>query len=321
MPKILGGEFPADSNGIIDLSFGSYPSLDVNLNIPNKALKDETQVKFPADLYAKPDKINLTGILMLQYARSITEAANKAGNFGTDEVFQDYPELQSGQTLQIPDWLAWGPTKPAGVRFPNGNNGSVQGSPFNDVINGNKGNSFIGGNAGIDYLRGGQGVDVLYGDDDNDILNGNRDDDFVYGDAGDDILRGGQGNDSLWGGDGDDILIGDIGKDTLVGAIGSDAFFLKADGDNLAVNEFSADVIEDFTFGDDIILSNGIARNQIQLSAETAISGMGLAGVKDTIIRVGDKILGIVVDVEDASLVFNSFYDIGTESPLLTVLG
>lgn len=321
MPKILGGEFPADGNGIIDLSFGSYPSLDVNRDIPDKALKDGTQANFPASLYTKPDKINLTGSLMLQYARSITEAANKAGNFGTDEVFKDYPELPSGQTLQIPDWLAIGPTKPAGVRFPNGNNGWVKGSPFNDVINGNKGDSIIEGNAGIDYLRGGQGRDILYGGEDNDILNGNRDDDSVYGDLGDDILRGGQGNDFLWGGDGDDILIGDIGNDILWGNAGADAFVLKADGDNLAVNEFSADVIRDFIYGDDIILSNGIARSQIQLSAQTAIPGMGDAAIKDTIIRVGDKILGIVADVEDTSLVFNSFYDIGTESPLLTVLG
>jgi len=321
MPTILGGQFSADSNGRIDLSFGSYPSLDVNLNIPTKAVKDEPQALFPTLLYQQPAGINLNGSLLLQYFRSVTEGANKAGNFGKDEVFQDYPELPIGQSVTIPDWVVVGPTKPAGVRFPNDNNGSVEGSPFNDVINGNKGNSRIEGKGGIDYLRGGQGRDLLFGGDDNDILNGNRDDDFVEGGFGNDFLRGGQGNDELFGGDGDDILIGDIGRDVLTGNAGFDAFVLRADGENLAVNEFTADVIMDFFPGDDIILSNGIARNQITLTADTAISGIGAAAVKDTIIRVGDKILGVVADVEDTSLVFNSFYDIGTESPLLTVLG
>lgn len=321
MPTILGGQFSADGNGRIDLSFGSYPSLDVNLNIPNKALKDEPQTPFPTLLYQQPAGINLNGSLLLQYFRSVTEGANKAGNFGKDEVFQDYPELPVGQTVTIPDWVVVGPTKPAGVRFPIVNNGVVQGSSFNDVINGNQGNSMIFGNAGIDYLRGGRGADDLSGGDDNDILNGNRDDDYVDGEAGNDFLRGGQGNDDLWGGDGDDILIGDIGTDVLTGEAGLDAFVLRADGENLAVNEFSADVIADFVSGDDIILSNGIARNQITLTAATAIPNIGAADKKDTIIRVGDKILGVVADVEDTSLVFNSFYDIGTESPLLTVLG
>ena len=88
---------------------------------------------------------------------------------------------------------------------------------------------------GADDIQSKGGDDTVFGDagdDDNDILQDNDGDDTLLGDAGDDTLNAGDGEDSLSGGDGADLLCGRAGDYTTTG--GADA-----------------DVITDFTLGED----------------------------------------------------------------------
>ena len=89
--------------------------------------------------------------------------------------------------------------------------------------------------------------DWVAGTLDDDNLYGRQGNDWIYGDAGDDNLSGGEGNDYLAGGEGNDKLDGEAGDDRLLGGLGDDTFrFLQVDGEQ-------ADVILDFTKGDDFV--------------------------------------------------------------------
>ena len=143
----------------------------------------------------------------------------------------------------------------------------------NDTIDGNAADNTLRGGDGNDRLTGLEGQDELYGNDGSDRLFGGKDIDIVRGGAGADRLFGGDGADTLIGnkgsdklvggdgqdliegGGGDDLLIGGFGKDTLIGGGGADTFrFVKAKDSK---NTSTADVIEDFTVGEDTIdLSN-----------------------------------------------------------------
>jgi Ca2+-binding RTX toxin-like protein len=110
---------------------------------------------------------------------------------------------------------------------------------------GNDLNNNIVGNAANNILAGGTGQDNLNGQAGNDTLSGG---------AGDDVLTGGLGNDTLLGGDDNDALAGGAGNDALTGGAGDDQFVF-----NTALSATAnVDVIQDFSAGDQLVLSKAI---------------------------------------------------------------
>ena len=91
-------------------------------------------------------------------------------------------------------------------------------------------------------LRGGIGRDVI---------KGGPEEDELHGDGGKDDLYGGAGSDELSGGDEDDRLDGGPGADKLNGGPGADTFVFAAAADS--PDGASADTIEDFAQGEDVI--------------------------------------------------------------------
>jgi Ca2+-binding RTX toxin-like protein len=157
------------------------------------------------------------------------------------------------------------------VRAPNLN------SPGWDItVNGNLGGDTLIGRSWRDYLLGGKENDTISGGGREDWLNGNRNDDTVRGGSFNDIVRGGKGNDFVRGDSGNDILTGDFGKDLLEGGIGADRFMVRTDSSetdegflsNLTPNATEADVITDFSFGqnDRVVISGVQSRDQLSFS-------------------------------------------------------
>ncbi|HEX8233839.1 MAG TPA: calcium-binding protein [Caulobacteraceae bacterium] len=107
-----------------------------------------------------------------------------------------------------------------------------------DLLLGGDGNDLIAGRSGDDQLRGGDGSDEAVGDDGDDSLAGDGGDDWLSGDGGSDFVAGGEGADILFGGEGDDTLEGGAAQDRFHGGLG-------------------ADLIEDFTDGEDLLLVQG----------------------------------------------------------------
>jgi serralysin len=105
-----------------------------------------------------------------------------------------------------------------------------------------------------------------YGNDANNTLTGNSGINKLYGLGGSDALSGGSGNDWLEGG---------AGKDTLNGGSGNDSFVFRA-GDFGGATTGTADVIQDFTNGEDHIRLNFIDANTT-ISGEQAFAFMGTA--------------------------------------------
>ncbi|MEG3890759.1 hypothetical protein QT973_09950 [Microcoleus sp. Z1_A1] len=172
-------------------------------------------------------------------------------------------------------------------------NDSIQGSPSADRVNGNAGNDTILGGDGNDTLWGGRDNDRIEGNAGNDIIAGNLGNDTISGGAGDDLLRGGQNNDVLNGGEGNDQLVGDLGRDILTGEAGNDQFVLR--GNAAASNVSEADIIADFTAGQDAIaLTNGLAFAGIALDASGSNTAI-------RIVATG-QILGVVTGVQPAAL-------------------
>jgi Ca2+-binding RTX toxin-like protein len=97
----------------------------------------------------------------------------------------------------------------------NGDNNTITGSFFDDLISGKGGDDVLYGSFGNDLIKGGSGDDFLFGDDGNDTLVGGAGDDALSGGAGDDILNGAKGNDTMEGGLGADQFKGGQGTDTV----------------------------------------------------------------------------------------------------------
>jgi VCBS repeat-containing protein len=111
-------------------------------------------------------------------------------------------------------------------------NGTISGTPGNDVIvtgggadviSGGNGNDTICSYGGGDVISGGNQNDYINGGDGNDVIDGGNDNDSVRGGGGNDTLSGGNGDDSVLGQDGDDTLSGGNNTDTVVGGAGSDS--------------------------------------------------------------------------------------------------
>jgi len=125
------------------------------------------------------------------------------------------------------------------------------------VGTGNALDNLIRSGAGADLLRGGQGDDRLLSDAGEDTLFGGSGDDYLgaggendqlHGEGGADILLGWRGSDRLYGGAGGDLLDGGEDADWLEGGAGSDRFRFSSSLSG------AADVIADFTLGEDLIV-------------------------------------------------------------------
>jgi len=187
----------------------------------------------------------------------------------------------------------------------------LQGRGRRDNIHGNEGNDTLIGNGGGDRLWGDSGRDKLVGGIDNDKLHGNEGNDRLFGNAGrdtliggknDDFLRGGGGNDKLLGSAGNDRLFGDGGSDTLIGGAGRDKFFVgkNTGGDSIS----KADVIRDFTNGEDLIqLRGNLTFDDLKITR-----GSG-GNTGDTIIQLQEtnEYLAILKNVNRGSIDIDDF--------------
>lgn len=107
--------------------------------------------------------------------------------------------------------------------------GTVRGSPDDDLVVGIQIDEVIRSAAGNDSVHGGRGDDRIFGGAGDDLLVGDAGDDALRGGAGADRLYGGAGDDRLTGGRGADLLDGAGGRNILVGGAGADVFqFVEA---------------------------------------------------------------------------------------------
>ena len=128
---------------------------------------------------------------------------------------------------------------------------TIYGGDGNALIFGDKGNDVLFGNGGNNTISGGEGDDLIFAGDGNNWLNGNEGNDTLYGGDGDDTLYAEQGDNFLSGGEGNDVLVAGVGSDTLIGGEGRDRFILARG--NGSFNRSAANLIVDFTFGEDQI--------------------------------------------------------------------
>lgn len=136
---------------------------------------------------------------------------------------------------------------------------STESTAASNEINGTSCNDLLLGSTSLDghaeVFKGGAGNDLIFADP---LFSGapghwvalvNGFSDQLYGGDGRDLLVGGGGTDVIYGEAGNDVLIGGYGNDQLTGGAGNDVFVFNAP---LAAGH--ADVIQDFTAGDKIML-------------------------------------------------------------------
>ena len=195
------------------------------------------------------------------------------GGAGIDVLSFEESVVENGTTLS----LATG----GAINFEN-----LGGSASDEILVGDSGANTLSGRGGADILRGGAGDDILYGYDENNDIDGGA----SYA-SGDDILYGGAGNDELYGTTGENLLDGGTGSDTLAGGNGADTYVTRV-GDGGASIE-TADVITDFTDGDDLIgLDDGLLYSELTIE-----QGAG-EYASDTIIRAGSEYLAILQSID-----------------------
>lgn len=194
-------------------------------------------------------------------------------------------------------------------------------APFNFAIYGLEAPDTLSGGAGDDSLFGGKGNDSLVGLNGNDIIQGNLGADYLNSGEGNDSIYGGQGNDTLLGGGGNDLLAGDKGVNQLTGGFGADQFSIRAfppenTGSLSSSIPTNADIITDFTPGEDIMIVSGVPSfAQLSLtsispgavrglfpSIERTLSGGTLIGVQAT-----GQIIGFLENIQPQQLLTSSF--------------
>jgi len=158
-------------------------------------------------------------------------------------------------------------------------NDRLYGDAGEDTLIGSAGNDRLRGGSGNDQLKGGQGNDQLYGDAGEDTLIGSAGNDRLRGGVGNDKLQGGHGKDRLYGGAGNDVLKGNQGDDYLIGGQGNDSYqFSRGDGRD-TINNFSNIADEK----DQLLLGEGIAKNDLWLTRKGEDLVIDLSGSKDQI--------------------------------------
>jgi serralysin len=142
---------------------------------------------------------------------------------------------------------------------------------------GNTLNNTLTGNSANNRLTGLEGNDTLIGSQGDDSLLGGAGNDSVTGGDGDDLLHGNAGNDTLRGDDGVDRIIGGLGKEYLVGGADAD-MFVFATLSQSGATQATADVIADFTAGEDKINLSAIDAVRINQTSDDAFKYIGAAG-------------------------------------------
>jgi len=143
-------------------------------------------------------------------------------NDGTDLIVKTH----AGQLVSI-DWVDWLRPDPLLMHA----DLAMDPAGFLDALNGFRPSTRKAINA------------LQSGDDD---ITGSIKRDRLWGGAGNDAIRGADGNDKIDGGDGQDTIDGGAGADRMTGGAGADVF-------RFAVGAGLADVITDFTPGEDLI--------------------------------------------------------------------
>ncbi|MBD2480572.1 calcium-binding protein [Planktothrix sp. FACHB-1365] len=194
-------------------------------------------------------------------------------------------------------------------------------APFDFILYGLEGADTLSGGAGDDSLFGGKGNDSLIGLNSNDIIQGNLGADYINGGNGDDSVFGGQGNDTLLGSAGNDSLAGDKGVNQLTGGFGIDHFavrLIESDSTSSASNFIpeNADVITDFTPGEDVIVVSGVPSfAQLSLVSITPEAVRGIfPSIERTLgggtlieVQATGQIIGFLENIEPQQLLTSSF--------------
>jgi len=124
-----------------------------------------------------------------------------------------------------------------------------------------------------------------FGSADNNLITGNSGDnrlsglegnDNILGEFGDDTVQGGDGLDTIEGGDGDDNLTGGLGKELMFGNTGADRFIF-ATLSHIGATTSTADIISDFTRGDDVIDLRAIDANVMTPGTNDTFTFLGTA--------------------------------------------
>ncbi|MEG4934417.1 calcium-binding protein, partial [Microcoleus sp. F8-C3] len=207
--------------------------------------------------------------------------------------------LTDGSDTAIPEVAA-----KTGISALSGND-FLTGTEDDGPIAGNQGADTLAGVGGNDILLGGKGSDFLDGGSGNDFLSGNNDNDTLVGGDGNDVLQGGKGDDILNGGAEDDVLIGDFGQDILIGGTGNDAFIFAESQAIASIDR--ADVIIDFSKGDAIGLSAGVAYSQLSFEPVLLHIDSGMP-VDSVAIKFNSDYLAIVFDIDASYLTANVFF-------------
>ncbi|WP_165390208.1 calcium-binding protein [Thalassococcus sp. S3] len=186
--------------------------------------------------------------------------------------------------------------------FGDSGNDNLSGASGDDQLSGGAGNDLIGGGADNDSLVGGSGQDLIWGGTGNDhieggtgkdTLNGGRGNDEIFGGGQDDTINGGAGDDLIRGGSGNDMIDGGTGRDTLFGGEGSDVFIYTSANQSTPDNQ--ADIIADFTRGEDLIDITGMS-DLGAFSFVDAFSASGQAEVRAQAFQSGNVVVFIDVD-------------------------
>ncbi|HAO11620.1 MAG TPA: hypothetical protein DCQ51_10725 [Planktothrix sp. UBA8407] len=194
-------------------------------------------------------------------------------------------------------------------------------APFNFAIYGLEEQDTLSGGAGDDSLFGGKGNDSLISLNGNDIIQGNLGADYINGGNEDDSVYGGQENDTLLGSGGNDYLAGDKGINQLTGGFGFDHFSIRAfPSENTgALSDFiptNADIITDFTPGEDVIIVSGVpAFAQLNLTSipPEAVRGLfpsierTLGGGTLIEVQATGQIIGFLENIQPQQLLTSSF--------------
>ncbi|HEY9866178.1 MAG TPA: hypothetical protein V6D21_18545 [Candidatus Obscuribacterales bacterium] len=194
-------------------------------------------------------------------------------------------------------------------------------APFNFAIYGLEEPDTLSGGAGDDSLFGGKGNDSLIGLNGNDIIQGNLGADYINSGEGNDSNYGGQGNDTLLGGGGNDSLAGDKGVNQLTGGFGADHFSIRAFPveDTGNVSDFipdNADIITDFTPGEDVMIISGVPSfAQLNLTSipPEAVRGLfpsierTLGGGTLIEVQATGQIIGFLENIQPQQLLTSSF--------------
>lgn len=154
--------------------------------------------------------------------------------------------------------------------------------------------SVFGSDEGDEVISG-AGDDLLFGNAGDDTLNGGSGDDRLFGGDGTDQLLGSTGDDRLYAGEGDDILTGGDGRDILAGGGGSDVFVFQSAAQS-GLTGTTADIITDFTRGEDVIDLDGLSTGDLLFRGTQGFAGGGEGSVRYTVNAAGHAVVMVDAD-------------------------